>query len=123
MKEKKEDIPKEYKDFNNQVFNKAVFEKLLDWLKWDYAIKLIPNTTLKDCKVYSLNVKEQEELNKFLEEHLKSEWIWSSKLLYAVIPQANFPWKITFNKLYNNRFLIGIRSRILSISLECNTIW
>jgi len=30
MKEKKEDIPKEYKDFNNQVFNKAVFEKLPD---------------------------------------------------------------------------------------------
>jgi len=24
-----------------------------------------------------------------------------------VMPQANFPWKITFNKLYNNRFLIG----------------
>jgi len=27
---------------------------------------------LKDCKVYPLNVKEQEKLNKFLEEHLKS---------------------------------------------------
>jgi len=24
------DIPKEYKNFNNQVFNKAVFEKLPD---------------------------------------------------------------------------------------------
>jgi len=28
--------------------------------------------TLKDCKIYLLNIKEQEELNKFLEEHLKS---------------------------------------------------
>jgi len=72
IEEKEEDIPKEYKEFNNQVFNKAVFEKLPDWSKWDHAIKLIPNATLKDCKVYSLNIKEQEELNKFLKEHLKS---------------------------------------------------
>jgi len=66
------DIPKEYEDFNDQVFNKAVFEKLPDQSKWDHAIELIPNATLKDCKVYLLNVKEQEELDKFLEEHLKS---------------------------------------------------
>jgi len=25
-----EDIPREYEDFNNQVFNKAIFEKLPD---------------------------------------------------------------------------------------------
>lgn len=78
-----EDIPREYEDFNNQVFNKAIFEKLPDWSKWDYAIELAPNVTLKDCKVYPLNIKEQEELNKFLKEHLKSEWIQPSKSLYA----------------------------------------
>jgi len=44
---------------------------------------LIPNTTLKDCKIYPLNVKEQEELNKFLEEHLKSGRIRPSKSLCA----------------------------------------
>ena len=33
MEEKEEDIPKEYKDFNNRVFNKAVFKKLPDWSK------------------------------------------------------------------------------------------
>jgi len=27
---------------------------------------------LKDCKVYLLNIKEQEKLDKFLKEHLKS---------------------------------------------------
>ena len=70
-----ENIPREYKDFNDQVFNKAVFEKLLDQSKWNHAIELIPNATLKDCKVYPLNIKEQEELDKFLEEHLKSEQI------------------------------------------------
>jgi len=72
MEEVRGNIPEEYKDFNNRVFNKAVFEKLLDRSKWDHAIELIPNTMLKDCKVYLLNVKEQEKLNKFLEEHLKS---------------------------------------------------
>jgi len=35
--------------------------------------------TLKDCKIYPLNVKEQEELDKFLEEHLKSGRIRPSK--------------------------------------------
>ena len=77
------DIPKEYKDFNDRVFNKAVFEKLPDRSKWDYAIELTPNAMLKDCKVYLLNIKEQEELDKFLEEHLKSGQIRPSKLLCA----------------------------------------
>ena len=58
IEEKKKDIPKEYKDFNDRVFNKAIFEKLPDQSKWDHAIKLIPNVTLKDYKVYLLNVKE-----------------------------------------------------------------
>ena len=80
IKETGEDIPKEYKDFNNRVFNKAVFKKLPDQSKWDHTIELIPNVTLKDYKIYPLNVKKQEELNKFLEEHLKSERIWPSKL-------------------------------------------
>jgi len=75
MKEVGGDIPEEYKDFNDRVFNKAVFEKLPDQSKWDHPIELISNTMLKDYKVYPLNVKEQEELDKFLEEHLKSGWI------------------------------------------------
>jgi len=74
-----EDIPKEYEDFNDRVFNKAVFEKLPERSKWDHAIELMPDATLKDCKVYPLNIKEQEELDKFLEEHLKSGQIRPSK--------------------------------------------
>ena len=30
IEEKEEDIPRKYEDFNDRVFNKAVFEKLLD---------------------------------------------------------------------------------------------
>jgi len=40
----------------------------------------------------------------------------------VVTLQANFPWKITFDTLYINGFLIRIHSRTLSISSECNTI-
>jgi len=40
----------------------------------------------------------------------------------AVMPQVNFPWKITFDMLYTNRFLIRIHSRTLFISSEHNTI-
>ena len=79
LKEVEENIPEEYEDFNNRVFNKVVFEKLPDWSKWDHIIKLMPNATLKDCKIYPLNIKEQEELDKFLEEYLKSGWIRPSK--------------------------------------------
>jgi len=45
---------------------------------------LISNATLKDCKIYSLNVKEQEELDKFLNEHLKLGRIRPLKLPCAV---------------------------------------
>ena len=79
MEESKEKIPEEYQDFNDRVFNKMVFEKLPDQSKWDHAIELIPNATLKDYKIYPLNIKEQEELDKFLEEHLKSGRIRLSK--------------------------------------------
>ena len=72
MEEKEKDIPKEYEDFNNRVFNKAVFGKLPDQSKWDHAIELILNAILKDYKVYPLNIKEQEKLDRFLKEHLKS---------------------------------------------------
>jgi len=79
-KSSEEDIPKEYEDFNDRVFNKAVFEKLPEQSKWDHTIELTPDATLKDCKVYLLNIKEQEELDKFLKEHLKLGRIRPSKL-------------------------------------------
>jgi len=42
----------------------------------------MPNPTLKNCKVYPLNIKEQGELDKFLKEHLKSGQIQPSKSPY-----------------------------------------
>ena len=40
----------------------------------------------------------------------------------SVTPQVNFPWKITFDTLYTNEFVIRVHSRVLSISSERNTI-
>jgi len=42
---------------------------------------------------------------------------------HGVTLQMNFLWKITFDTLYTNEFLIRIRSRALSIPSERNTIW
>jgi len=47
IEEVRGNISQEYQDFNDWIFNKAVFEKLLDQFKWDHAIELIPNVTLK----------------------------------------------------------------------------
>jgi len=41
---------------------------------------------------------------------------------HGVTLQMNFLWKITFDTLYTNEFLIRIRSRALSIPSERNTI-
>ena len=40
----------------------------------------------------------------------------------VVTPQVNFPWKITFDMLYTNEFVIRVCSRVLSISSKCTTI-
>jgi len=80
MEKLEEDIPQEYRNFEDQVFNKVVFEKLTDQSKWDHTIKLLSNATLKDCKIYPLNIREQRELNRFLDKHLKSGQIRPSKL-------------------------------------------
>ena len=79
----KETVPKEYWEFKESVFDKKSFDQLPPRQPWDHAIELIPGATLRDCKIYSLSTKEQEELNKFLDEHLKSEKIRLLKSPYA----------------------------------------
>jgi len=45
-----------------------------------------------------------------------------SSRMDVVTPQVNFLWKITFDMLYTNKFLIRVRSRALSIPSEPTTI-
>jgi len=50
-------------------------------------------------------------------ERERSDPEWS-----GVTPQVNFPQKITFDTLYTNEFLLGVRSRALAIPSERTTI-
>ena len=62
---------KPYQEFK-EVFAKESFKELPDWKKWDHAIKLVPDTQTFCTKVYPLEPVEQKQLDKFLEENLKS---------------------------------------------------
>jgi len=61
------------------VFAKEDFDILPEHCKWDHAIKLIPGAEPKLSKVYPLSPLEQEELNAFLEENLRTRRIRPSK--------------------------------------------
>jgi hypothetical protein len=82
-KEKKEQtfaerVPHVYHDFRD-LFDKDDFDKLPDRRPWDHVIELIKGARPVDCKVYPLTLAEQEELNKFLEENLRTGRIRPSK--------------------------------------------
>src|ERR1700749_3632978 len=73
-----ERVPEAYHQFKD-VFDKDSFDELPERRPWDHAIELIPGSKPVDCKVYPLSRKEQEELDKFLEENLSSGRIRDSK--------------------------------------------
>jgi len=61
------------------VFAKEDFDILPEHRKWDHTIELIPGAEPKSSKVYLLSPLEQEELNAFLEENLRTGRIRPSK--------------------------------------------
>ena len=52
---------------------------LLEHCKWDHMIELTPGAEPKSSKVYLLSPLEQEELDAFLEENLRTGQIRPSK--------------------------------------------
>jgi len=54
------------------VFAKEDFDMLPEHHKWDHAIELTPRAEPKSSKVYPLSLLEQEELDAFLEENLRT---------------------------------------------------
>ncbi len=73
---------KESKTFKDMVpeWCRDNFDELPEPKTWDHAIELTPNASANlDCKVYPLNLNEQAELNKFLDENLSSGRIRPSK--------------------------------------------
>ena len=62
------------------AFEKKEFDKLPPPRPWDHAIKLIPGAEPRlSCKIYPLGRLEQEELDKFLDEQLRTGRICPSK--------------------------------------------
>ena len=67
-------IPPEYKNFKD-VFDKAQTNQLPLSQSYNHAIKLKLNFVPKNCKVYSLTLKEKETLDIFLQENLEKRFI------------------------------------------------
>jgi len=72
-------VPDRYvKDFG-PIFEKDEFNELPMRMKWDHAIELKEDSTLFTSKIYPLSKDEQQELDGFIEEHLRSGRIRPSK--------------------------------------------
>ena len=71
-------LPPEYQEFAS-VFEKKEFDKLPPHTQFDHAIDLKPDAQPRRAKVYPLSTVEQQELDKFLDEHLSSGRIRPSK--------------------------------------------
>lgn len=72
-------VPSEYRDYAD-VFSKESFDELPDQKPWDHAIELNTEAIPKTApKVYPLSLKEQQELDAFLQENLASGRIRPSK--------------------------------------------
>ena len=78
-KEKPEEaLPEHYADFQD-VFDKEEFDQLPPNRPWDHAIELKPGSQPSAGKIYPLSIDEQAELDKFIDEHLKTGRIHDSK--------------------------------------------
>ncbi len=75
------------------LFNKKKFKKLLEQREWDYEINLTENTPKKlNAKTYTITIKEDEVLNQWLNEQLKTGLIVKSSLRY-IAPYFYIPKK------------------------------
>ena len=76
-KDWQEVVPKAYHSFE-EVFTQKDFDKLPESHPWDHAIELTPDFKPLDCKTYNLSPQEQQELERFIEEHLRTGHIQPS---------------------------------------------
>ena len=67
-------VPKEYHQFQS-VFKKKASERFPESRSWDHRIDLKSEFILKRSKLYPLGQKEEEEMNKFIDNNLKKGFI------------------------------------------------
>jgi len=78
-----EDLPEYIRPFTH-LFNKKKFEKLLERREWDHKINLMDEAPKElNAKAYAMTLKEEEALNQWLDEKLKTGLIVESKSRYA----------------------------------------
>jgi len=63
-----------------KVFVKVESEKMPVWKVWDHAINVKEDFKPSKAKVYLLSRNEREEVQKFVDKHLKKGYIRPSKL-------------------------------------------
>ena len=76
------DLPEYIQPFNH-LFNKKKFEALPQKREWDHKIELLEQAPGElNTKAYTIMIKEEETLNKWLNEQLKAGLIVESSLKY-----------------------------------------
>jgi hypothetical protein len=90
-------VPEYLHDYE-EVFTKHDFEELPPSWPWDHAIELLPGAEQwLDCKIYPLSVDEQEQLDKFIEEHLCTGGIKEKHTKYPWIRPSKSPMASPFS--------------------------
>ena len=80
-----EDLPEYIQPFMH-LFNKKKFEKLLERREWDHEINLMEEAPKElNAKAYTMTLKEEEALNQWLDEQLKTRLMVKSKSRYAAL--------------------------------------
>ena len=67
-------VPEEYHNFRS-IFEKKASERFPESRPWDHKIELKDTFVLKRAKLYPLGLKEEEEMNKFINKNLKKGFI------------------------------------------------
>ena len=68
------------------MFNKKKFEKLPERREWDHEINLTDEAPKElNAKAYMMTLKEEEVLNQWLDEQLKTDLIVESKSRYTAL--------------------------------------
>ena len=76
-------VPKEYWEFQD-VFSKKSFDQLPAQKPWEHVIELTPGSQAFSIKVYPMSPNEQQELDVFLEENLKTSLDTSFKITHGI---------------------------------------
>jgi len=68
------------------LFNKKKFKKLLEQREWNHEINLMEEAPKElNTKAYAMTIKEEEALNQWLDEQLKTGLIVESKSRYVAL--------------------------------------